>query len=101
MRATFENPDNELINGEFVTVRLYANKAVRVPLVPQTAVMENPLGKYVYVVDENNIAQMTSIQVGRQEGTFYIVNEGLKKGDRVVVDGIQKVTPGQPVKIKD
>ena len=99
MRATFENPNNELIHGEFVTVKLYANKPVEVPVAPVTAVMENQAGKYVYKLDENDIPQLTYIKVGEQSGHNWIITEGLQKGDRILTDGLQKVTPGKPVRI--
>lgn len=99
MRATFDNPNNELIHGEFVTVKLYANKPVEVPVVPVTAVMENQAGKYVYKLDEKDIPQLVYIKAGEQNGHNWIVLEGLKKGDRIISDGLQKVTPGKPVKI--
>ncbi|MDR1168583.1 MAG: efflux RND transporter periplasmic adaptor subunit [Heliobacteriaceae bacterium] len=99
MRATFENPDNELIHGEFVTVKLYSNNTVNIPVVPQIAVQENQAGKYVYKLDEKGIPQLTYIKTSGQEGDVYIVDEGLDKGDRVVTDGIQKVAPGKPINI--
>lgn len=99
MRATFENPNNQLIHGEFVTVKLYANKPVEVPVVPVTAVQENQAGKYVYKIDENNLPQLTYIKTGEQTGHNWIVTEGLQKGDRIVTDGLQKITPGKPVRI--
>lgn len=99
MRATFENPNNELIHGEFVTVKLYSNNPVEVPVAPVTAVLENQAGKYVYKLDENDIPQLTYVKVGEQSGDNWIINEGLKKGDRIVIEGLQKVTPGKPVKI--
>ena len=82
MRATFQNPDNALIHGEFVTIKLYANKPVKVPVVPQTAVMENQAGKYVYKMDENDLPQLVYIKTGGQSGSKWIVEDGLKKGDR-------------------
>jgi len=97
MRATFSNPDNTLIHGEFVTVKLFANRPSLVPVVPQTAVQENQAGKYVYKLDENEVPQLTYIKTGEQTGDKWVVEEGLVKGDRVIVDGIQKVTPGKPV----
>lgn len=100
MRATFQNPNNQLLHGEFVTVKLYSNKPVKTPVVPQTAVQENQAGKYVYKIDDKGLPQLTYIKIGAQNGTSWIVNEGLKAGDRVVIDGIQKVVPGQPVTIK-
>lgn len=99
MRATFQNPDNQLIHGEFVTVKLYSNNPVDVPVAPVTAVLENQAGKYVYKLDANDIPQLTYIKTGEQNGHNWIINEGLKKGDRIVTEGLQKVTPGKPIKI--
>lgn len=99
MRATFENPNNVLIQGEFLTVKLFANKPSNVPVVPQTAVQENQAGKYVFLIDDNELPQLTYIKTKGQDGAFWIVEEGLKKGDKIVTDGLQKVTPGRPVTI--
>lgn len=99
MRATFENPNNILIQGEFLTVKLFANKPSSVPVVPQTAVQENQAGKYVYLLDDKDLPQLTYIKTKGQDGSFWIVEEGLKKGDRIVTDGLQKVTPGRPITI--
>lgn len=99
MRATFENPDNALIHGEFVTVKLYANKPVNVPVAPVTVVLENQAGKYVYKMDENDLPQLVYVKTGEQVGHNWIINEGLQKGDRIITEGLQKVTPGKPVKI--
>lgn len=100
MRATFQNSNNQLLHGEFVTVKLYSNNPVETPVVPQTAVQENQAGKYVYRIDEQNLPQLVYIKIGGQTGTDWIVEEGLKAGDRIVIDGLQKVVPGQPVTIK-
>jgi membrane fusion protein (multidrug efflux system) len=97
MRATFDNPDNVLLHGEFVNVKLYSNNTVKVPVVPQVAIQENQAGKYVYKVDENNIANLVYIKTGIQKGENWVVTEGLKVGDKVVVDGLQKVMPGAPI----
>ncbi len=99
MRATFENPNNALIQGEFLTVKLYANKPSNIPVVPQTAVLENQEGKYVYKMDEKDLPQLTYIKTKGQDGDFWIVENGLKKGDRIVTDGLQKIVPGRPVTI--
>ncbi len=99
MRATFDNPNNELIHGEFVTVKLYANKPVAVPVAPVTAVMENQAGKYVYKLDEKDVPQLVYVKTGEQNGHNWIITEGLQKGDRILIEGLQKVVPGKPVKI--
>lgn len=98
MRATFENPRNILLHGEFVNVKLYSNNKVKVPVVPLEAVQENQAGKYVYTVDDENIASLTYIKTDEQSGNNWIVKEGLKAGDRVITDGFMKVVPGSKVK---
>lgn len=99
MRATFQNPDNRLLHGEFVNIKVYANHPVKVPVVPVVAVQENQEGKYVYKLDEKNLPVLTYIKVQGQAGENWIVKDGLKKGDRVITEGILKVTPGNPVKV--
>ena len=100
MRATFQNPNNQLLHGEFVTIKLYSNKPVNVPVVHQTAVQENQAGKYVYKLDDNDLPELVYIKTGEQDGEFWVVNSGLKPGDMVITDGLQKVTPGKPVTLK-
>lgn len=101
MRATFENAKGKLINGEYVKVNVYSNKPVTVPIVPQTAVLENPQGKYVYRVNDKNIAEMVTIKTSGQYKDNWIVESGLKKGDKIITSGIQKVIPDTPVKVVD
>ena len=99
LRATFKNPNNRLLHGEFVTIKLYSNNKVKVPVVHQAAVQENQAGKYVYKMDKDDLPQLTYIKVGQQTGDYWVVTEGLEAGDRVITDGLQKVTPGHPVTI--
>lgn len=99
LRATFQNPNNKLLHGEFVNVRLFANKPVKVPIVPIVAVQENQEGKYVYVLDEKGLPKLTYIKTQGQSGDNWIIKDGLKQGDKVIVEGILKVTPGSPVHI--
>ena len=100
MRATFKNPNNQLLHGEFVTVKLYSNNPVKTPIVPVTAVQENQAGKYVYRIDDNDLPQLVYIKVSGQHGDNWIIKEGVNTGDRIVIEGLQKVTPNQPVTIK-
>lgn len=99
LRATFQNPNNKLLHGEFVNVRLFANNPVKVPVVPIVAVQENQEGKYVYTIDNKGLPKLTYIKTQGQSGDNWIVKDGLKYGDKVIVEGILKVTPGSPVKI--
>ena len=101
MRATFKNPENQLLHGGFVNIKLHANKPIKTPVVPLVAVQENQAGKFVYVVDEQNLPQLVYIKVDGQSGDNWIVKDGLKTGDRIIVDGIQKVMPNAPIRIKE
>lgn len=99
MRATFPNPDGRLINGEYVKVKVYSNNPVKVPVVPQTAVLENPQGKYVYKIRDGNIPEISMIKTAGQYKDNWIVDSGINSGDKIIVEGIQKVIPDVPVKI--
>lgn len=101
MRATFPNPKGQLINGEYVKVTVYSNKPVNVPIVPQTAVLENPQGKYVYKLNEKSIPEIIFIKVSGQYKDNWIVDSGVNIGDKIITGGLQKVIPDMPVKVVD
>ena len=100
LRATFKNPNNQLLHGEFVNIKLYSNRPVKTPIVPLVAVQEYQAGKYVYKIDEQNLPQLVYIKVSGQHGDNWIIKDGLKTGDKVIVDGVQKVMPNTPISIK-
>ena len=100
LRATFPNPDNELIQGDFGRIIIYSNSKDDVPVVPQSATMENQEGRYVYTLDENNLPRMTYIKTsGQTNDGMWIVSSGIKSGDKILTSGLQKVVPGRNVKI--
>ena len=99
LRATFPNPNDELIQGDFGRIIIYSNAKDKMPIVPQSATMENQEGLYVYVLDENNLPKMSYIKTMGQKDTNWIVSDGVKVGDRILTTGIQKVIPGSPVRI--
>ncbi|MBR1753617.1 efflux RND transporter periplasmic adaptor subunit [bacterium] len=99
VRATFKNPDGKLINGDYGSILIYTINKIDAPVVPQTAVMENPQGKYVYKMGEDNIPKIAYIQVQGQDGKNYIIESGLEVGDKIITGGIQKVIPNKPVRI--
>ncbi len=99
MRATFPNPKGKLINGEYVKVIVYSSKTVKVPIVSQTVVMENPQGKYVYKLNDKNIPEIKAIKTAGQYKDNWIVESGLKKGDKIITGGMQKIIPNVPVKV--
>jgi len=73
-------------------------------VIPQRAVMESPKGKYVYLVTADGKSEIRPIEAGEWTGDGWIINSGLKPGDKIVVDGTAKLSlmpPGVPVKIAD
>jgi RND family efflux transporter MFP subunit len=99
LRSRYSNPDGLLIPGGYVTVVLSSVRGETLPLVPQAAVAESREGSYVYVVGDDNAAELRLIRKRSVLGTDWIVEEGIKPGETVIVEGIQKVHPGQRVKI--
>jgi membrane fusion protein, multidrug efflux system len=98
VRASFPNAANRLRPGQFARVRVAAEERADAVLVPQVAVQELQSAKYVLVVGpDNKIVQRTITVSDRYEDSF-IVTEGLKAGERVVTEGVQKVRPGMLVK---
>jgi membrane fusion protein (multidrug efflux system) len=97
-RATFQNPDRLLMPGQFVRVRLAGFARDSAIAVPQRAVQTGLGRQFVYVVGAGDTVQMRDVETGRWAGDQWIIDRGLMPGDRVIVDGIQKVAPGRPVK---
>jgi membrane fusion protein (multidrug efflux system) len=100
-RAQLPNPGGVLRPGEFVRVILQGAVRPNAVTVPQRAVLEGPQGKFIYVVDEKGTAQPRPVQAGAWSGDAWIIKEGLKGGERVIVDGVMKLGPGAPVKIAE
>jgi membrane fusion protein (multidrug efflux system) len=95
--SEFPNPEGLLRPGQFGRVRAAAEVAENVVLVPQKAVMEVQGTKSVLVVGPDNVVTMRTISLGESAGGLFIVRDGLKAGERVIVDGLQKARPGSPV----
>lgn len=97
LRATFDNSDRQLLPGQFVRARVITGERSGVFLVPQIAVQTSDLGKSVYTVNDKNEAVVRPVVAGRWIGTDWVILEGLKAGDKVIVDNIIKLRPGTPV----
>ena len=95
--ALFPNPNFALRPGEFGRVRVKIDLTKDALLVPQRAVMELQGSYQVAVVDAENKAHIQPVRVGERSGALWIIQEGLKAGQRVVVEGIQKVKEGSIV----
>ena len=108
VRGVFPNPalpagkggdegGRELFDNEFVTVYLEGVQQIEVLAAPRSAILSDQQGDYVYVVDAQNKAQRQKVTLGQSTPTVASVTSGLKEGDTIVVEGIQRVRPGQPV----
>ena len=97
LRATFDNKDKALLPGQFVRARVTTGMREGVFLVPQTAVLSGEQGKFVYVANEKNEATMRPVVVGEWKGKDWIILEGLKANDKVIVDNLIKLRPNAPV----
>ena len=98
VRAVLPNRAGTLLPGQFVRVVIRGIALPDAIVVPKQAVSQGPEGPFVYVVGENNAAQPRPVRLGREIETGWVVQDGLKPGERVIVDGIIRVRPGAPVR---
>lgn len=99
LRALFPNPNQMLLPGMFVRAIVQEGVSEQAILVPQRGVTRNPKGEAMaMVVGAEEKVEPRVIKVSRTVGDSWLVSEGLKTGDRVIVEGIQKARPGTPVK---
>lgn len=99
MRLRYTNDSGMLIPGEMVRVFTQPVKSRIVNVIPQTAVMADAEGDYVYVVEADNSVRDVRVKLGREMGTLREVVSGLKDGQNVVVAGLQNLRPGTKVRI--
>jgi membrane fusion protein (multidrug efflux system) len=98
MRAELPNARLVLLPGQYVRVRVVAGTQQAI-VVPQTAVGQSEAGRYVWVI-ENQKAIQRQIRAGNWLGTDWVVLDGLKAGDQVIVDNLVRLRPGAPVQVK-
>ncbi len=100
MRAVFPNPNGELMPGMFVRARIEEGARPNSILLSQRCVMRNPKGEaYVFVVTPENKVEQRIVIANRTVGTDWLIEDGLKQGERVVLEGIQKVRAGATVQV--
>lgn len=97
IQATFPNPTHALLPGQFAKVRLHSDERPNALTVPQRAIQEMQGMQSVFTVGPDNKVVAHSIVTGDRIGDTQIVEQGLKPGDRVIVEGGMKVRPGMPV----
>jgi RND family efflux transporter MFP subunit len=98
VRALFKNPEGTLLPGQYVTVLVARSEPKPMPVVPQAAVLEDHDGRYVLLVDDQNRVAVRRVKTGPVVGVNWAVESGLAVNERVIVEGVQKVRPGQIVK---
>jgi len=97
VRAVLKNPEAQLIPGQFVRARIEGVALTNVVAIPRKAVMSSAQGRFVWIVGAEDKIEMRPVQVGRGMANNVVVTDGLKPGDRYVVEGVLKVQPGAPV----
>lgn len=97
MRATIPNPDGQLIDGQFVTAEVRRRQEELRLIIPQAALQFDQTGYYALVVDDQHKVQQRRIKTGPNRDADVVVTAGLEAGENVIVDGAQKVQPGQVV----
>jgi len=90
----------DLIPGQYAPVRLILGEDANALLIPQPALVESQIGKQVFVVNAENKVEVRNVEVGRSYQNQWIIQKGLKKGEKVIVEGTQKVQPGVVVNPK-
>lgn len=98
LRAEFPNPKHELLPGMFVRIRFPSAVAEGAIRVPQRAVQGGPQGQFVMLVAPDGKAAPQPVRTGAMAGGDFIIADGLKGGEQVIVNGLQKARPGTPVK---
>src|SRR6202020_2757201 len=97
VRAVFPNPDNWLVAGQIVNVTVAAGEPTQTLTIPQAALQVDPSGSYVLVVASDDKVEQRRVKLGPVHGPDITVSDGLKPGELVIVEGIQKVRPGEAV----
>ena len=99
VRGTVPNPDNALLPGQFVHASVLGIERLNTLTVPQRAVLQSPSGPTVYVVNGENKVEQRPVTLGDWQADAWIVEQGLKPGERVVVDRLMQVRPGAAVAV--
>jgi RND family efflux transporter MFP subunit len=97
VRGILPNPDRILLPGFFVRIRVPFDEQKDALLVPDMALGSDQAGRYVLVVNAENVVEQRKVQVGPLEGELRVIESGLKGDDRVVIGGLLRAIPGQKV----
>ena len=100
-RAIVPNTEQTLLPGQFVRIRISGMVRPNSITVPEKALAQSPAGNFVYVVDEQGLAQPRPVDIDMINKGRWVIRSGLKEGERVIVDGLIRVRPKQPVQVVD
>ncbi len=100
LKATFENSDNRLWPGHFVRVTAMLGTRVGATVVPASAVQDGQSGPYLFVVKADGTADLRNVRIGPVDEGLLVIESGIEPGDRVVVDGQVRLSPGTRVEIR-
>lgn len=101
MRAEVANHDHTMLEGTFVYVEVMVTDRPSLIMVQPLAIQEDQRSTFVYVVDENNKAQRVDIEKGYENRHYAMITNGLEGGEKVIVSGLAKVSPGRDVQATD
>ena len=101
MRSTFDNPDGVLFPNQFVNVRLLVDTMTGATLAPNPALQLGAAGNFVYLLNDDSTVSKRDVVIGPTDGKHTVVTSGLKAGDKVVIDGVDRLRDGAKVKIVD
>ena len=99
VRAVFNNPDQGLRPGEFVRVKIYGAQHSQALYVPLRALMQKKNGMFVYLINSDNTVTEQDVSTAEWYEDYQIITNGLKTGDHIVVDGINKIRSGSKIKV--
>lgn len=97
VRAVFSNPDGLLMPGQFVKVVTGSKEVPTGPAISQSAVLQDRDGRFVFVLDDNNLVHQRRIETGAKIGDLWAVRQGLSAGEKVVIQGMQRLADGVSV----
>jgi membrane fusion protein, multidrug efflux system len=100
LKATFPNTDQSLFPNQFVNVRLALDTKRGATIIPAVAIQRGPTGTFVYLVQEDDTVVVRPVKVGLSESNDVSIDEGLQPGDKVVIDGAEKLTEGMKVTLR-
>src|SRR5262249_14181380 len=101
MRSTFANPDGVLFPQQFVNVRVLVDTMTGVTLAPNPAIQLGASGNFVYLLNDDATVAKRDVAIGPTDGKHTVISTGLTAGDKVVIDGVDRLRDGAKVKVVD